>query len=81
MGGYIARRLVLMVPTLLGILLINFIVIQAAPGGPVEQMIYRLQQAQHKPGTAAGQATLESRGSEPRTQGASRHGGEALRFR
>ncbi len=34
-----------MVPTLLGILLINFVIVQAAPGGPVEQMIYRLQSA------------------------------------
>ncbi len=43
MGSYILRRLALMIPTLLGILLINFIVVQAAPGGPVEQMIYRMQ--------------------------------------
>jgi microcin C transport system permease protein len=43
MGSYIFRRLLLMIPTLLGILVINFAVVQAAPGGPVEQMIYRLQ--------------------------------------
>ena len=42
MMGYIARRLLLMIPTLLGILLINFIIIQAAPGGPVEQLIVKL---------------------------------------
>lgn len=42
MTGYILRRLLLMIPTLLGILLINFIIIQAAPGGPVEQMIVKL---------------------------------------
>lgn len=46
MGTYILRRLVLMLPTLLGILFINFVIVQAAPGGPVEQMIYRLQNAQ-----------------------------------
>ncbi len=40
---YIARRLLLIVPTLLGILLINFFIIQAAPGGPVERSIARLQ--------------------------------------
>lgn len=40
--GYIARRLLLMIPTLLGILLINFVIIQAAPGGPVEQLIVKL---------------------------------------
>lgn len=43
MGNYAIRRLLLMIPTLLGIMLINFIVVQAAPGGPVEQMIYRMQ--------------------------------------
>lgn len=42
MTGYILRRLLLMVPTLLGILLINFAIIQAAPGGPVEQMVAKL---------------------------------------
>jgi microcin C transport system permease protein len=42
MLGYIFRRIALMVPTLLGILLINFIIIQAAPGGPVEQLIVKL---------------------------------------
>ena len=42
MMGYIARRLLLMIPTLLGILLINFIIIQAAPGGPVEQLLVKL---------------------------------------
>lgn len=45
MGNYILRRLALMVPTLFGIMLINFLVVQAAPGGPVEQMIHRIQHA------------------------------------
>ena len=39
---YIFRRLFLMIPTLLGILLINFIIVQFAPGGPVEQVIAEL---------------------------------------
>lgn len=43
MLAYIFRRLLLIIPTLLGILLINFIIIQAAPGGPVEQMIAKLE--------------------------------------
>lgn len=42
MGAYIIRRLLLIVPTLLGIMVINFIVIQLAPGGPVEQAIAEL---------------------------------------
>jgi microcin C transport system permease protein len=41
--SYILRRLMLMVPTLLGIMVINFFVIQAAPGGPVEQMMSQLK--------------------------------------
>ncbi len=43
MAAYILRRLLLMIPTLLGIMLVNFIIIQAAPGGPVEQMIAQIQ--------------------------------------
>ena len=34
-----------MIPTLLGILLINFIIVQAAPGGPVEQLVVKLTTA------------------------------------
>ncbi|MBC8130606.1 MAG: ABC transporter permease subunit [Rhizobiaceae bacterium] len=43
MGAYILRRLLLMIPTLLGIMAISFVVIQFAPGGPVEQVIATLQ--------------------------------------
>jgi microcin C transport system permease protein len=43
MLAYVVRRLLLMVPTLFGIMVINFIVVQAAPGGPVELMIARLR--------------------------------------
>ncbi|MGB0664827.1 MAG: microcin C ABC transporter permease YejB [Pontibacterium sp.] len=43
MAAYILRRLLLIIPTLLGILTINFIIIQAAPGGPVEQTLAQLQ--------------------------------------
>ncbi|MDO8697944.1 MAG: microcin ABC transporter permease, partial [Pseudomonas sp.] len=43
MLAYIIRRLLLIIPTLLGILLINFLIVQAAPGGPVEQMIAKLE--------------------------------------
>ncbi|MGB7433068.1 MAG: microcin C ABC transporter permease YejB [Ahrensia sp.] len=42
MGAYIARRLLLMVPTILGIMAISFVIIQFAPGGPVEQVIAQL---------------------------------------
>lgn len=43
MTAYIFKRLALMLPTLLGILLISFIIIQFVPGGPVERMIAQLQ--------------------------------------
>lgn len=43
MLGYILRRVALMVPTVLGILLITFVIAQFAPGGPVERVIAQLQ--------------------------------------
>ncbi|MBP6352579.1 MAG: microcin C ABC transporter permease YejB [Acinetobacter sp.] len=43
---YILKRIVLMIPTLFLILLINFCIVQIAPGGPVEQSIQRIQQMQ-----------------------------------
>lgn len=43
MGAYILRRLLLIIPTLLGIMLINFTLAQFVPGGPVEQAIARAQ--------------------------------------
>src|SRR5579864_7462411 len=42
MSAYIARRILLMLPTLLGILLVAFVVVQFAPGGPVERVIAQL---------------------------------------
>ena len=43
MLAYAVRRLLLMIPTVFGIMVVNFIVVQAAPGGPVELMISRLR--------------------------------------
>ena len=43
MLAYIIRRLLLIIPTLLGIMIVNFLIVQLAPGGPVEQMIAQLQ--------------------------------------
>ncbi|MCB2070814.1 MAG: microcin ABC transporter permease, partial [Ottowia sp.] len=39
MLAYILKRLLLMLPTLLGVLLVTFVVIQFVPGGPVEQYL------------------------------------------
>ncbi|OED39865.1 microcin ABC transporter permease [Chromatiales bacterium (ex Bugula neritina AB1)] len=43
MFAYILRRLLLIIPTLLGIMIINFAVMQFAPGGPVEQLIAEMR--------------------------------------
>ena len=56
MLAYIIRRLLLMIPTLFGIMVLNFAVIQFAPGGPIEQIIAEIQ------GTAVG-ATARIGGS------------------
>ncbi|MDI3398629.1 microcin C ABC transporter permease YejB [Pseudomonas sp. V88_4] len=64
MWGYSLRRLLLIVPTLLAILLVNFVIVQAAPGGPVEQAIARLQGI--GVGAAVGASHVESIGGESR---------------
>ncbi len=43
MSAYILRRLLLMIPTILGIMIVSFVLIQFAPGGPVERIIAQLQ--------------------------------------
>ncbi len=43
MTAYIFKRLLLMIPTLFGIMLLNFVIVQAAPGGPVERMLAQTQ--------------------------------------
>ncbi|HWX60180.1 microcin C ABC transporter permease YejB [Bradyrhizobium sp.] len=45
MSAYIARRILLMIPTLFGILFVSFVVVQFAPGGPVERVIAQLSGA------------------------------------
>ncbi len=57
MLAYIIRRLLLMIPTLIGIMVINFIIVQFAPGGPIEQIIAQLT------GTDAGTTSRISGGS------------------
>ncbi|NLR98508.1 microcin C ABC transporter permease YejB [Rhizobium sp. P38BS-XIX] len=42
MGAYILRRILLMIPTIIGIMAISFTIVQFAPGGPVEQVIAQL---------------------------------------
>lgn len=63
MFAYIIRRLILIIPILLGIMMINFFVIQIVPGGPVEQMIAQLS------GTAADATARFSGGGRGETVG------------
>lgn len=55
MAAYLIRRLLLIIPTLLGILLLNFAIIQAAPGGPVERMVSQLKSGDHHGSAGSGQ--------------------------
>lgn len=76
MLAYILRRLLLIVPTLLGILLINFVIIQAAPGGPVEQMIAKLEGFDAAAGGATGR--IAGGGAEVAAAGSSYRGAQGL---
>lgn len=68
MYAYIARRLLLMIPTLVGVMLINFAIVQFAPGGPVEQIMAQIQgtadlSTSRFTGVAADEVASESRGA------------------
>jgi microcin C transport system permease protein len=43
MAAYVLRRLLLMIPTLIGIMVLNFVIVQFAPGGPVERIMSQLE--------------------------------------
>ncbi len=60
MGRYLIRRLLLLFPTLIGIITLNFFIVQLAPGGPVDQMIATLA------GQDGGGATSRIAGAEAR---------------
>ncbi|WP_373388508.1 microcin C ABC transporter permease YejB [Pseudomonas alcaligenes] len=76
MLAYIVRRLLLIIPTLLGILLINFIIVQAAPGGPVEQMIAKLEGFDAASGGATGR--VSGGGGEVSVAGSNYRGAQGL---
>ena len=75
MIAYAIRRILLMVPTVLAIMVVNFFIVQAAPGGPVEQMIAKLKGNQvaateRVSGGAGGEIKTPSGGEESRYRGA-----------
>jgi len=63
---YIFKRLLLMVPTLLGVLLITFVVIQFVPGGPVEQYLAEARAGAGPGAEGAGSAYRGSQGVDPK---------------
>lgn len=64
MGAYILRRLALIIPTLLGVMVINFVLVQFVPGGPVEQVIARMTDSGDVFGSFAGGETDAAIGDE-----------------
>ncbi len=63
MWSYILKRLLLMIPTLFGVLLITFMVIQFVPGGPVEQMVAQLQGRDAAGGEVGGRTAAAAPGT------------------
>jgi len=76
MLAYIARRVLLMIPTIFGIMLVSFAIVQFVPGGPVERMISQLQ------GNDEGSTARLGGGGQIGEGGAARAGGDlASRYR
>lgn len=67
MWSYILKRILLMIPTLIGVLTLTFVVIQFVPGGPVEQAVHDLRRGQSEGGGGFGcariRASMRSRSS------------------
>ena len=81
MYAYIVRRLLLIIPTLLGIMVINFAVVQVLPGGPVEQMIAQLTgEAVDVTARVGGEAGSEVNAGK-RTQVTGKQAGTPSRYR
>jgi microcin C transport system permease protein len=69
MPAYILRRILLMIPTLLGIMLISFALIQFAPGGPVERILAQLQGADSGASSRVGGGGSDFGGGSQGSQG------------
>jgi microcin C transport system permease protein len=75
MLAYIVRRLLLVIPTLFGVMLVNFVIVQAAPGGPIDTVIAQIRGAQGGAiaritgggaNEAGGQESRNARGIDPK---------------
>jgi microcin C transport system permease protein len=74
MIAYAIRRIALIIPTLFAIMVVNFVIVQAAPGGPVEQMISRLKgsdvSATERVSGGTGEFKTQAGGGDTRYRGA-----------
>jgi microcin C transport system permease protein len=74
MIAYAIRRIALIIPTLFAIMVVNFVIVQAAPGGPVEQMISRLKgsdvSATERVSGGTGEFKTQAGGNNTRYRGA-----------
>jgi microcin C transport system permease protein len=72
MTAYLIRRLLLIVPTLLGIMIVNFAIIQAAPGGPIDVILAELRGVSTDPTQRiSGSGGAETQNTSRRDQGGS----------
>src|SRR5882724_9745433 len=72
MTAYLIRRVLFMIPTLLGIMLVSFVVVKFAPGGPIERVIAQLSGAD----TGAGSRISGSPGGDFGSRGQFQGGGQ-----
>ena len=78
MGAYILKRILLMIPTLLGVMLLTFAIIQFVPGGPIEQIIAKMQGTDtDSTGRISGNTGNEAGGNQQAQGG----GGDATAFK
>ncbi len=81
MTAYIIRRLLLMIPTILGIMLVSFVVVQFAPGGPVERVIAQLSGADTGAASRIGGSSSGDFGARGQMQGASQLDAATSKYR
>ncbi len=70
MGAYLIRRILLMIPTLFGIMLVNFALIQFVPGGPIEHIISQLEEQTSATDRISGGGNEVAQGGQSQYQGA-----------
>jgi microcin C transport system permease protein len=81
MSAYIIRRILFMIPTMFGIMLVSFVVVQFAPGGPVEQVIAKLTGAETGASSRISGSAGGDFGSRGMAQGASQVDAASSKYR